>query len=103
MTKSTKSTKSTYVIIRAKEAGVFVGILVSEEGDRVTLKDSRRLWYWAGAASLSEMALKGPSKPGECKFPAALPEHVVLGVIEIIPCTPEAVAAIAAVPVWTAH
>lgn len=41
-----------YVIIRTYSAGVHAGYLESRNGKEVTLKNSRRLWYWDGAASL---------------------------------------------------
>ena len=90
------------VIVRSTNAGVFYGELVSRDGDTVTLRNARRTWYWSGAATLSELATKGPGKPDQCKFPApTVGEHVVLGVCEIIPTTEEARTAIEAVPVWT--
>lgn len=95
---------SPVVMVRSGQAGVFYGRLVSRKGDEVTLKGARRCWYWDGAATLSELATKGPSKPQNCKFPAPTTgEHIVLGVCEVIPVTPEALAALDAVPVWTAH
>lgn len=92
--------KETKSIIRARYAGVFFGTVTRKEGDEVTIKDCRRLWYWNGAASLSELAMKGVTRPGDCKFCVTVPEITVCGVIEIIPCTPEAVENINNVPVW---
>jgi hypothetical protein len=91
------------VLIRSPNAGVFVGGLVSHTDGTVVLNDARRLWYWAGASSLSELAMKGVSRPKECKFPCAVPQMTILRVCEIIPMTAEAVATLAAVPVWTQH
>jgi len=48
-----------YVIVRTYSAGVFAGTLVSREGREVTLADARRIWYWDGAASLSQLAMEG--------------------------------------------
>lgn len=62
----------------------------------------RRLWYWDGAASLSQMALEGVSKPDECKFTVTVPEMTILEVIEIIPCSDRAIASIEAVGEWRA-
>ena len=91
------------VMVRSTNAGVFYGKVVSRDEDTVVLKDSRRVWYWAGAATLSELANRGTSKPEECKFPAPIQgEHTVLGVCEIIEMTPKAVASLDAVPVWSA-
>lgn len=89
-----------YVICRTYSAGVFAGYLAKREGREVTMKDARRIWYWAGAASLSQMAIDGTSQPDNCKFPAPVPEVLLLEAIEIIPVTAKAEASIKAVPVW---
>jgi len=91
------------VMVRSANAGVLYGNFVERQGDVVTLTGARRVWYWAGAATLSELATRGTSNPKACKFPAATTgEHVILGVCEIIPVTPQALATLDAVPVWTA-
>ena len=88
-----------YVIVRTYSAGVFAGRLVSRKGKEVQMKDARRLWCWSGAASLSQLAAEGTSRPQECKFPA--PVSVVLTeAIEILTVTPQAQASIEGVPVW---
>lgn len=87
-------------IIRANRAGVFYGTLTEKNGDEVTIQNCRRIWYWSGAASLSELATKGVTIPGDCKFCVPVEEIAVLGVIEIIPCTEQAIANIESVPVW---
>jgi hypothetical protein len=91
-----------YVIVRTQNAGVFAGRLRSRNGQEVVLADARRLWYWAGAASLSELAVSGTKKPAQCKFPVAVPEVTLLETIEILAVTPEAQKSIAEVPVWSA-
>jgi len=96
----TTKTKQPYVIIRATNAGVFFGKLVKKTGDEVTLHDARRIWQWAGAASLSQLAAEGTKKPTCCKFPQAVSEITILGVIEIIATTPEAQASINSVKPW---
>ena len=87
-------------MVRTYSAGVFAGVLQSRDGKEAVLTDARRIWYWAGAASLSQLAVDGTSKPSECKFPAAVSEVLLTEVIEIIPMTEKAVASIAKVPVW---
>ena len=57
-----------YVIVRGKDSGVFAGELVSQNRQIVKLKDCRRLWYWDGAASISQIAKDGVKKPDNCKF-----------------------------------
>ena len=95
---------SDMVIARTVNAGVHYGKVKSKclkEG-RLTLEQSRRLWRWSGAASLSELALRGVKNPGDCRFAVRLPEIEVLGVIEVIPCSEDAVRVIEEVPQWTA-
>ena len=89
------------VIIRADQAGVFYGTIIKKDGDEVELKDCRRIWYWNGAASISELAKSGVKRGGN-KFTVAVDSIVILGVIEIIPCTPEAIKSIESVPEWKA-
>jgi len=91
-----------YVIVRTENAGVFAGYLDEKTGNEVTMREARRLWYWGGAASLSQLAVDGTSKPENCKFPVALPKDTILGVIEVIPCTAKAKKSIVEVPIWQA-
>jgi len=92
-----------YVIVRTYSAGVFAGYLFSRDEKEVVLKKARRLWYWDGSASLSELCMKGVSKPENCKFPVEVDSVLVTEAIEILDCTEKARLSIAAVPVWTAH
>lgn len=96
-----KSKGMKYVIARTYSAGVFAGFLFRENGKEVTLKNARRIWYWKGAASLSELAVKGTSKPNECKFPVAVPEVTLKEAIEITPCTKKAQKSIEEVKEWS--
>ena len=89
-----------YVIVRGDRSGVFAGVLVSQEGQKVVLKDCRRLWYWAGAASISQIAMNGVKNPRECKFTVTVNEIAILDAIEIIPTTADAEASVKAVPEW---
>jgi len=91
-----------YVIVRTYSAGVFAGTLVSRKGKEVELKDARRIWYWAGAASLSQLAEEGTTKPSECKFPVPVKQIFLTEAIEILAVTPAAKKSIASVPVWSA-
>jgi hypothetical protein len=92
--------KEPYVVIRADRAGVFAGNLAKRNGGEVTLHNARRIWYWDGAASITQIAVSGVTKPENCKFSMPASEQIVLGVIEIITTTKEAEANIKAVPVW---
>ena len=94
------SKKSKYVIVRTHSAGVFAGELVSRTGQEVVLKNARRLWYWSGAASLSQLAMEGTKNPGSCKFPCEVDKVELLQAIEILDVTPTAQKSIKEVPVW---
>lgn len=73
----------------------------SRNGKEVVLIDARRLWYWDGAASLSELAMRGTSKPENCKFPCPVKCVELLEAIEILDTTDEAEKSIRGVPIWT--
>ena len=92
--------KNKKVIIRADRAGVFYGTLKEKDGSEVTLTACRRLWYWDGAASISQLAKDGTTEPDECKFTVWVDEITILGVIEIIPCTEQAIKSIEGVKEW---
>lgn len=97
-----KSNSKRYVIVRTYSAGVFAGILESKDGKEVVLSDARRLWYWAGAASLSQLAVDGTSQPKQCKFPVAVSRIELTEAIEIIDVTKAAETSIRSVPIWAA-
>lgn len=89
-----------YVIVRTYSAGVFAGFLESRNGQEVVMREARRLWYWKGAASLSQLAVDGVKYPDECKFPVAVDRVELLQAIEILDVTPKARESIAGVKVW---
>jgi len=89
-----------YVIARTYTAGVFAGYLDKRIGKEVTLINARRLWYWDGASSLSQLAMQGTVKPDKCKFPVEVAEVILTEVIEIIPCSEKARLSIAGVSIW---
>ena len=92
-----------YAIVRTYSAGVFAGyVKVAPSGDskQATLLKARRLWYWDGAASLSELAVHGVAKPENCKFPCEVPLINLTEVIEVIPATKKAQDSIAGVAEW---
>ena len=92
--------KKKYVIVRTYSAGVFAGILESRKGQEVVMSQARRLWYWDGAASLSQLAMEGTKKPENCKFPIAVSRVELLQAIEILDVTPVARKSIEGVAVW---
>ncbi len=98
--KESKTDGMPYVIIRSGRAGVFAGNLKERDGQTVVLLNSRRIFYWDGAASLSQLSQEGVKKPQNCKFPCEVPEHTILEVIEVLPCTEKAKKSIAEVAIW---
>lgn len=101
--KSVSKTQLPYVIFRGTGAGVHAGELVSRNGTEVVLRNSRRLWYWKGAASLSELSQSGVKYPEECKFGVVVVgDATLLGACEILPVTQEARASIESVKPWRA-
>lgn len=89
-------------IVRANGAGVFFGEIKKKDGDRVVMTNARRLWYWEGAASLSQLAQEGSSAPQKCKFPCAVDEIEIFNVIEVLSVTDKAAKIIDTVKVWKA-
>ena len=90
-----------YAIVRTYSAGVFAGFIERDpDGPLLKVYKARRLWYWDGAASLSELAMHGVANPGMCKFPCAVPEVTLMGVIEVIPATQKAYDSITGVAEW---
>lgn len=98
--KKIKADDYPYVIVRTYSAGVFAGNLVKREGKEVELHNARRIWYWDGAASLSQLAEEGTKKPLNCKFPCEVSKIILTEVIEILDVTPAAEKSIKEVPVW---
>ena len=89
-----------YCIVRTYSAGVFAGNLVKRDGKEGTLRNSRRIWYWSVAASLSQLAMEGTTDPNNCKFPCAVDTEILTEIIEIIPCTQRSEKSIKRVPIW---
>lgn len=89
-----------YYIVRGDRSGVFAGNIKERNGREVVMTDVRRLWYWEGACSISQLALDGTNCPENCKFTVTLDEITLLDAIEIIPCTDKAEKSIRGVAEW---
>lgn len=88
------------VIIRGGRSGVEFGTLIAQNGQEVTLHNARRIWYWDGAASLSQLAADGTSNPSVCKFTVTVDSITILDAVEVIPCSEKAIKSIEGVEVW---
>lgn len=91
-----------YYVVRTYSAGVFAGYLENRNGKEVVLRNARRIWYWEGACSLSQLAMDGTKKPEACKFAMPVNEILLTEVVEIITCTEKARLSIQGVPEWKA-
>ena len=89
-----------YCIVRGESFGVFAGVVEDVDGNRALLSNARRLWYWDGAASLSQLVMEGVTEPQNCKFTVTVDAILLSGVIEIIPATEQAERIVRGVPVW---
>lgn len=88
------------VLVRTYAAGVFFGEFVNRNKREVELRNARRIWFWSGAASLSQLAMEGVTNPSECKFAVPVDEILLLDTIEIIPMTDRAIQNVNQVPHW---
>lgn len=87
-------------IVRGDRSGVFYGEIAERNGQEVTINNVRRLWYWKGAASLSQMAVEGVKDPEDCMFSMTVSSITILDAIELLPCTEAAEKSIEGVWVW---
>ena len=88
------------VIVRTYSAGVFYGKLEQMDGQEAVVTNARRVWYWSGAASLSQLSKEGTSDPDGCKFPAPVDAVHLTQVIEVLPLAEKARASLDGVKVW---
>lgn len=92
-----------FSIIRTHSAGVWFGQVKTLNGTVAVITNARRIYYWSGAATLSQLAVEGTKRPRDCKFTMVITDEdgvYLPQVIEVLPCTKEAVENINAVPVW---
>lgn len=92
--------KENYFIVRGQNSGVFFGKIKERNGREVTMTEVRRLWYWDGASSISQLAKFGTVAPKNCKFTVTVDECIVLDAIEIDKCSDIAIKSIKEVAEW---
>ena len=92
------------VIVRSYGAGVFVGYLKEKQAEKngvnVTLLKSKRIYYWSGACSLTQLAIDGTNDGGNCKITDPIESQFIANVIEILPLTEKAGKIIDEVKPW---
>lgn len=89
-----------YCIIRTYSAGCFAGYVDKRKGKEATILKARRLFYWDGASSLSQLAMEGVTLPENCKFPCEVDKLELTEVIEVIEATEIAQKSINSVSIW---
>lgn len=95
--------KGKQVIVRTHSAGVWMGEVKSLNGAIAIITNARRLWYWSGAASLSQLAMEGTKRPNDCKFAMTITDEdgvYLPQVIEVLPVTQQAFENINSVKEW---
>lgn len=95
----------TPVLIRSYDSGVHFGLLKQEQhtpaGIIVDLVQSRRVHYWSGAASLSQLAIDGIQNPDDSRIAKPLPFIRIGRVCEIIPTSPNLFVTLQNLPEWS--
>ena len=86
-------------VIRTYSAGVHIGYVKEQNGQQADLVNSRRLWSWSNAASLSQVAMEGCKSN---KYAMTLPNLRLTDVIEIIPVSAKAKTVFDKIKEWKA-
>jgi len=91
-------------IIRSYGAGVFLGYVAKQtseiNGVNVVAKQAKRIHYWDGACSLTQLALEGTKSGNNCRITEPVDSQFIANVIEIIPVTEKAGKNIDEVKIW---
>jgi hypothetical protein len=88
------------VMVRTYSAGVHFGILEEKAGMQVILKDSRRVFYWTSACSLSQLAIEGSKDIASCRIAMTVPQLLLDQAIEVIPMSQDSINILAGAEVW---
>ena len=96
-----KEKVSNLVLVRTFSAGVHYGEIVKRNGKEIVLKNSRRIWRWSGAATLSQIAVAGLPNNSEQKISVSVPEIILTEAIEIISITEQGEEKLKRIPTWT--
>lgn len=95
-----KIVENKFYIVRTDRAGVFFGKIKEASHDEVTMTDVRKIWHWAGACAVEQLAIDGTKRPNDCKITVVVPEMTITNPIQIIPCTDKATEILSGVSVW---
>ena len=84
-------------VVRSDLSGVWGGTITTIDPRGVTMHNARRAYEWQGPQTCSELALFGPTGGRIC---APVPVTALIGLIEVIPMSDEAIARWRECPVW---
>ena len=87
------------IIARIERAGVFHGTLDYIDGEIIRLKDVRRIYYWNGALSVTDIAAVGITG-GKVTVPVSTVEFMSDKIVELNECSDEATKSIEAIKPW---
>ena len=87
------------IIARIERAGAFHGTLDYIDNEIIRLKDARRIYYWNGALSVTDIAAKGITG-GKVTIPVTTVEFMSDKVVELNECSEEASKSIEAIKPW---
>jgi hypothetical protein len=90
------------IIARIDRAGVFHGTLAAKDAETTTMTDVRRIYYWRGALSVTDMSVTGVKAGSKVTVPAKRVEFETAKVIELIECTDKASKSIESIEPWKA-
>ena len=87
------------IIARIDRAGVFHGTLDHIDNDIIRMTDTRRIYYWNGALSVTDMAANGLTG-GKISAPVTKVEFMTDKVIELNECSEGAAKSIETIKPW---
>ena len=87
------------IIARIERSGVFHGTLDHIDNDIMRLKNARRIYYWNGALSVTDMAAKGITG-GKVTIPVSTVEFMSDKVVELNECSDDATKSIETIKPW---
>ena len=87
------------IIARIERAGVFHGTLDYIDGEIIRMKDVRRIYFWNGALSVTDIAAVGITG-GKVTVPVSTVEFMSDKIVELNECSDEATKSIEAIKPW---
>jgi hypothetical protein len=91
-------------IVRSYGAGVFYGYVkekkAEQNGVNIVLLKAKRIHYWSGACSLTQLAMEGTKDESNCRITEAIDSQFIANVIEILPMTRNAEENLDKVTIW---